>query len=131
LQLFANERAWAAVEAGVGSGERQWLEVGSRHWLGCDAGICYGLSLAFGQALAKNPVGVLAVTGKGLSARDACSTYGALSDTPGTTLQQALAAVALRESVVQAIRDPKLMQKRQECQLQLGELREHLPAAFK
>jgi hypothetical protein len=93
--------------------------------------MCYGLSLAFGQALANNPADVLVVTGEGLSARDACSTYGTLSDAPGATLQQALAAIALREKVVQAIRDPKLTLKRQECLLQLRELREHAPAAFK
>jgi hypothetical protein len=130
-QLFADESAWAAIEAGVGSGERQWLEVGSRLWRGCDAGVCYGLSLAFGDALAKNPAGVLAVTGEGLSARDACSTYGTLSDTPGETLQQALAAIALREKGVQAIREPKLTSQRQACLLELRALREHAPAAFK
>jgi hypothetical protein len=130
-ELFGDHRAWSAIEAGIASGDRQWLRTAARLYAGCDAGICYALKVALGEALAKNPRGVLAAAGDGYSATDACSTYGYVTDSTDVSLAKALAAIRVRQNAVRAIRDRSLTSKKQECLLELRALQEQAPRSFK
>jgi hypothetical protein len=130
-ELFGDHRTWSAVEAGIASGDHQWLQTAARLYPGCDAGICYALKIALGEALAKNPRGVLAAAGGGYSARDACSTYGYVTDSSDLSLPRALAAIRVRQNAVRAVKDRSLASKRQECLLELRALQEQAPRSFK
>jgi hypothetical protein len=130
-ELFGDHRRWSAIEAGIASGDRRWLRTAAQLYAGCDAGICYALKIALGEALAKNPRGVLAAAGDGYSATDACSTYGYVTDSTDLSLPRALAAIRVRQNAVRGIRDPSLASKKQECLLELRALQEQVPRAFK
>jgi len=129
--LFGDSQTWSAIEAGIASGDRRWLEVAAHLYASCDAGICYALKMALGEALLTNPSGVLAVAGDGYSAGDACSTYGYLTDSTDVSLPKALAAIRARQEAVRAVKDRSLAARRQECLTELRGLKAYAPKAFK
>jgi hypothetical protein len=128
-RLYRSDPEWSALMGGIASGTVEWLQIAKALHGDSDGGAAEQLVIAAGEALEHHPANVLTVLGGDIDVADICSGPD-VDDERFNSFSQSLAAILRRQKMLRTIRDPRLIQLRDQCVSELDQAKLHIATFY-